>query len=54
MKPTVKAWSSEMTALGKADSFKTLAGNSGAGVSGESVSPPPEWEAVSSLTRSMQ
>ena len=31
MKPAVKVESPEMTALGRADSFKTLAGNSGAG-----------------------
>ena len=30
MKPAVKVVSPEMTALGKADSLRTLAGNSGA------------------------
>jgi hypothetical protein len=31
VKPAVKVESPEMTAWGKADSFKTLAGNNGAG-----------------------
>ena len=40
----MKVESPEMTALGKADSFKTLAGNSGAGVKGKAARTAPGME----------